>query len=418
MQRRTRRVAFGGLSVKHISLLAVIAVFMLCMATITGNAQTSSGTIVGTVTDQSGAVLPSTVVQLVNQGTGTKLQATSNGSGYYQFVDVSVGTYEIVAEKQGFKKLTRPGIVLQTMARIEVDLSMTVGASTETVEVTAASPLIEAYSVSLGTVVDQRETNELPLNGRNPMNLTALVASVIPMGQTSGTPTGVNPIAWGNYQIGGGMAGQNNVFIDGAPDWGIYDHNIEIIPTQDSLAEFKVETNNLTAEYGRLAGGAIQFTTKSGTKDFHGNAWEYIRNKIFNSNTWFANHAGVARPAFTQNQYGFNIGGPVWLGHLYDGRKRTFFFVNWEGFGLRIGETYTTTVPNSTFLGGNLSPWATNDGNPGVYDPLTTCTNPSGCSAGYLTNSVGYVAPATAYGARQPIGWDICMTAGSGPSSS
>ena len=411
MQRRTRRVAFGGLSVKHISLLAVIAVFMLCMATITGNAQTSRGTILGTVTDQSGAVLPDTVVQLVNQGTGTKLQATSNGSGYYQFVDVPVGTYDIVVEKQGFKKLTRPGIILQTMARIEVDIAMTVGAETETVEVTSASPLIEADSVSLGTVVDQRETNELPLNGRNPMNLTALVASVIPLGQTSGTPTGVNPYGWGNYQIGGGMAGQSAVFIDGAPDWGTSIHNIEIIPTQDSLAEFKVETNNLTAEYGRLAGGAIQFTTKSGTKDFHGNAWEYIRNKIFNSNTWFANQGGpgntpLPRPAFTQNQYGFNIGGPVWLGHLYDGRKRTFFFVNWEGFNLRIGETYTTTVPDTTFLSGDASEWGSQAGNPQIYDPLSTCTVSGGCTDIVSRDGLHHTGP-LAYGARAPIGWDI-----------
>jgi hypothetical protein len=394
---------------------------MLGMAVIPGNAQTSSGTILGTLTDATGAVVGNTNVQLVNANTGTKIVAKTNDSGYYQFVDVPVGNYKIVVQKEGFKQLSRPGIVLQTDARIQVDLSLTVGASTETVEVTASSPLIEADTVSLGTVVDERETNELPLNGRNPMNLTALVTSVIPLGQTNGSPTGVNPIAWGNYQVGGGMAGQSNVFIDGAPDWGIYDHNIEIIPTQDSIAEFRVETNNLNAEYGRLAGGAIQFTTKSGTKDLHGTAYEFIRNKIFNANTWFAKNqtTPTPRPSFTQNQYGFNIGGPVFIPHVFDGRKKTFFFFNWEGFGLRQGETYTTTVPDATFMSAlttgttDITEWAVNDAsgtpavNPTNYDPLTTCPEVAGCAAGYFTNpnnSEG--SPALLYGQRAPVGWD------------
>ncbi len=403
MQTSAKRSAIAGLPVRRIGLLAVFAAFMLCMTTITGNAQSSAGAILGTITDQSGAVLPDTVVQLVNQATGTKDEATSNASGYYQFPVVQPGTYKMVIQKQGFKTMSRPGVILQNQARIQVDLSLTVGASTETVEVTASSPLIQADNVSLGTVIDERQTNELPLNGRNPMNLTALVASVIPLGQTQGSPTGVNPLAWGNYQIGGGMAGQNNVFLDGAPDWGIYDHNIEIIPTQDSIAEFKVETNNLSAEYGRLAGGAIQFTTKSGSKDLHGSAWEFIRNKVFNANTWFANNGGAARPAFTQNQYGFNVGGPIWLGHLYDGRKRTFFFFNWEGYNQRVGQTYTTTVPNAQFLSGDASAWAEQAGNPQIYDPLTTCTTAGGCGARDLN---GHTVPAMAYGTRLPIGWD------------
>ena len=413
MQTSAKRWSF-----RHIGLLALIVAVMLGMTVIPGNAQTSMGTILGTLTDATGAVVGNTTVQLINAGTSTKLTAKTNDSGYYQFVEVPVGTYKIVVQKEGFKQLSRAGIVLQTEARIQVDLALTVGASTETVEVTASSPLIEADTVSLGTVVDTRETNELPLNGRNPMNLTALVTSVIPLGQTSGSPTGVNPIAWGNYQIGGGMAGQNNVFIDGAPNWGIYDHNIEIIPTQDSIAEFRVETNNLTAEYGRLAGGAISFTTKSGTKDIHGGAWEFIRNKVFNANTYFANSGGpggtpLDRPAFTQNQYGFNLGGPVFIPHVYDGRKKTFWFFNWEGFNLRSGETYTTNVPTAGVLPdstgtSDLTGWFAIDGTTAVYDPLTTCTTVGGCAGQTVTNVSGTASAAApaAYGARLPIGWD------------
>jgi hypothetical protein len=356
--------------VKNIGLLALIVAVMLGMASISGNAQSTSGTILGTLTDATGAVVGNTNIQLINQATATKIQAKSNDSGYYQFVDVAPGTYKIVVQKEGFKQLSRAGIVLQTEARIQVDLALQVGASTETVEVTASTPLIEADNVSLGTVVDERETNELPLNGRNPMNLTALVTSVVPLGQTSGTPTGVNPQAWGNYQIGGGMAGQSSTYIDGAPDNGIYDHNTEIIPSQDSIQEFKVETNNLSAEYGRLAGGAINFTTKSGSKDLHGGAWEFIRNKVLNANNYFNNLNDVPRGSFTQNQYGFNVGGPVFIPHVFDGRKKTFFFVNWDGFGLRQGETVTTTIPTTAVLAGDLSAYTSAP----LYDPTTTCS--------------------------------------------
>ena len=283
---------------------------MLGMTTIAGNAQATSGTILGTVTDATGAVVSSTTVQLISAGTGTKLTAQTNGSGYYQFVDVIPGTYKIVVQKEGFKQLSRAGIVLQTEARIQVDLQLTVGASTETVEVTASTPLIEADNVALGTVVDERETNELPLNGRNVMNLTALVPSVVALGETSGSPTGQNPFGWGNYQIGGGMAGWSATYYDGAPDNGIYFNNVEIIPSQDSIAEFKVETSNMSADYGKTGGGVINFVTKSGTKQYHASAWEFIRNKIFNANSFFSNgYTGtkLPLPPYTQNQYGARL---------------------------------------------------------------------------------------------------------------
>jgi len=406
MQTSAKRSVFAGLPVKHIGLLALIVAVIFGMTAISGNAQSTHGTILGTITDQSGAVLPDTVVTLINQATGTKMEATSNGSGYYQFVDVAPSTYTINVTKQGFKALTRPGIVLPTQARIQVDLSLTVGASTETVEVTASTPLIQADNVSLGTVVDQRQTNELPLNGRNVMNLTSLVPSVIPLGETQGSPTGMNPFGWGNYQIGGGMAGWSSTYMDGAPDNGIYFNNVEIIPSQDSVAEFKVETNDMSADYGKTGGGVINFVTKSGTKNYHGSAWEFIRNKIFNSNSYFANHGGqggapLPLPPYTQNQYGANFGGPVIIPHLYNGSKRTFVFANWEGFGLRQGVTYTTTVPDAAGLALNLSEWGRS-----LYDPTTTCPTAGGCTAGFMTRN-GHSAPALAnQGDREPLGWD------------
>ena len=372
---RARRYFAGG-------LMAAIAVVILFIATVSGNAQTTSGTIVGTVTDASGGVIPQTPVTLVNAATTTKTESVTDASGYYQFVNVQPGNYKVTITKQGFKQLTSAAFKLEVEGSVRVNLTLEVGSESQTVTVTAASPLIQAENTSIGSVVDERQTTELPLNGRNPMNLTALVPSVVPQGQSTGNTNSANPFGWGNYQIGGGMANQSATYIDGAPVNTIYCNLTSLVPTQDSLGEFKVDTNDLTADYGHLAGGAIQFSTKSGTNTPHGALWEYLRNKVFDANDYWSNHAGNPRGAFSQNQFGLNFGGPVFIPHLYDGRNKTFFFANWEGFYLRQGQTFVLTVPTADEVGGNMNLLQkVNDANgnpiePLIYDPLTTCTNP------------------------------------------
>ena len=377
MQASVRRSVSTGLSwpFRHSCLLAVIAAVMLFTAAVSSHAQTTSGTILGTVTDQSSAALANTTVQLINPGTNTKTQTKSNDSGYYQFFNVPPGTYRIVVQKEGFKQLTSPVFKLEVEGSMRINLSLEVGSESQTVTVTAAAPLIQAETTSLGSVVDERETTEIPLNGRNPMSLAAMVPSVIPQGQATQNPNGANPFGWGNYQIGGGMANQSATYLDGSPVNTLYINLTALIPTQDSLSEFKVDTNALSAEYGHLAGGAINFSTKSGTNDLHGSAWEYLRNKVLNANDYFSNQKGVARGAFTQNQYGFNVGGPVVIPRLYEGKNRTFFFFNWEGFALRQGETFQETAPTAAMINGDLSALGVT-----IYDPLTTCTNTAGCT--------------------------------------
>ncbi len=185
-------------------------------------------------------------------------------------------------------------------------------------------------------------------------------------------PNGQNPFAWGNYQIGGGMANQSMVWLDGSPVNGSYINITALIPTQDSLQEFKVATNNLSPEYGRFAGGVVNFTTKSGSNDLHGTLWEYLRNRDLDANTFFNNLHGTPRGAFTQNQFGFNVGGPVFIPKIYNGKNKTFFFVNYEGFRLRQGASYTQTVPTAAERTGDLSALAAAQG-VNIYDPLTTC---------------------------------------------
>ena len=332
------------------------------------HAQTTFGSIVGNVTDASGSAVPNTDVTLTNLGTNEKRTAATNGDGLYQFVNLPPGQYSVGVEKTGFKRVLRSPVTVQTQTTIKIDLALEVGEVTQTVEVTAQTPLLQPESSSLGQVVDERKTTELPLNGRNPLNLVALVPSVVPQGQSMQNPNGMNPFGWGNYQIGGGMANQSMVWLDGSPVNASYANLTALIPTQDSLQEFKVQTNNLSPEYGRFAGGVVNFTTKSGTNELHGSAWEFLRNKDLNANSFFSNAAGVGRPAFTQNQYGFNVGGPIMIPKVYDGRNKTFFFVNYEGFRLRQGQSFTETVPTAAERSGNLSALGGN-----IYDPLTTC---------------------------------------------
>lgn len=341
--------------------------------------QTTFGSVVGNVTDPSGAAVSSTQITLTNLGTNEKRAETTNADGAYTFVNVPPANYSVEVQKPGFKKTVRTPVTVQTGTTSKIDIALEVGALDQTVEVTAQTPLLTPESSSLGTVIDERKAVELPLNGRNALNLVSLVPSVVPQGQSMGTTNGTNPFAWGNYQIGGGMANQSMVWLDGSPVNGSYINITALIPTQDSLQEFKVATNNLSPEYGRFAGGVVNFTTKSGSNEVHGTAWEYFRNKVLDANTFFNNRNGTPVGAFSQNQFGFNFGGPVFIPKIYNGKNKTFFFVDYEGLRLRQGASYTETVPTAQERSGDLSALAQGLGK-NIYDPLTTC---GPASAGY-----------------------------------
>ena len=311
-----------------------------------GHSQNVYGTLVGTVTDSSGAVIGDVNVTLTNLATGEAHTIQTNVSGNYSFVNILPGRYRLEAGKTGFKKLAREPIIVQIESGLKVDLALEVGELTQTVEVTAEAPLLQSETSSLGQVVETRAVTELPLNGRNPLALVSLVPGVVPQGSpkdgnsSMGNPVGANPFAAGDFQIGGGQAGQSQILIDGVPTNGAYLNVVTVIPTQDAIEEFKVQTNNLGPEYGRFAGGVINLSTKSGTNGFHGSAYEFLRNKVLNANDFFSNAGGVPRPPFTQNQYGVNGGGPVI-------KDKLFFFSSYEGFRQRKGSALTTWVPTA-----------------------------------------------------------------------
>ena len=298
--------------------LAILAI-LLCSA----QAQTFFGSILGTVTDSTGATIPHASVVLTNLGTAERRTAETDESGNYQFVNLVPGRYRVDIEKTGFKRMTRDGIEVQVESSVRNDATMQVGEVGQTVEVSAHAPLLQTETTSLGQVVEARRVLEMPINGRNVLSLVALVPGVVPQGLSSTNPTGQNIFGVGNFQIGGGFGNQSVTYIDGGPVNLFLVNLTTMLPAQDSVQEFRVQTNNIGPEYGRFAGGVINLTSKSGTNEFHGSLYEFLRNKVLNANNFFNNRSGIARPPFTQNQFGGTVGGPVV-------KDRTFFFFGYE----------------------------------------------------------------------------------------
>ncbi len=272
--------------------------------------QSTHASLTGRITDPKKAVITGASVTVINTGTGIHYQGLTNEIGEYYVTNLPPGRYRIEVEKLGFKAVIQSNVILHVQDALEVNFEMMLGSASESVTVAGESSPIDTESSSVGTVVEQRKANELPLNGRNVFNLIVLAPSVIPQGSSTGTPVGVNPFGWGNYQVSGSFGNQSAEYLDGQPLNIGYINLPVLIPTQDSIQEFKVQTSNLGAEWGRFAGGVTNLSTKGGTNYLHGEAYEYLRNRIFNANDYFLNAAGKPRPPWVQNQFGAEAGGP------------------------------------------------------------------------------------------------------------
>jgi len=339
---------------RHFCAVVLSLGVLISIACLDLHAQSTYGSISGTITDSSGAAVPGANVTLTNLSTSEKRTQASGDEGHFTFVNLFQGNYRIDVEKQGFKHFARPSVVVQVQQDTHIDAALTVGQVTETIEVTAETPLFQTETSSLGQVVEQRKADELPLNGRNIFNLITVSPAAVAQGGSGGSPVGQNPFSWGNYQVGGSFANQGAQYLDGQPLNIGYINLPIVIPTQDSVGEFKVQYNNLGAEWGKFSGGVVNLSTKSGTNAWHGSGYEYFRNKVLNANEYFnkqtelANGQSNTAPPWTQNQYGFQLGGPVI-------KDKTFFYVSWEQYRQRTGSPFTTTVPQPAMLKGDFS---------------------------------------------------------------
>src|SRR6266853_531516 len=374
-------------------------------------AQSTYGTITGSVTDASGGAVADAQVTLTNQGTSEKRTQSTGSDGLYTFVNLFAGKYKVDAEKAGFKRTSRTDIVVEVQQTSRIDLTMQVGAVNQVVEVTGETPLLQPETSSLGEVVEQRQTDELPLNGRNIFNLAFVAPSVVPQGNSYGTPVGKNPFDFANFQVGGSFGNQSAEYLDGQPLNIGYINLPLIIPTQDSIGEFKVQYNNVGPEWGKFSGGVINFSTRSGSNEWHGTAYEYLRNKVLNANQFFANKAGIERSPFTQNQYGATIGGaPI--------KDKLFAFFSWESFRLRQGTVFTTTVPTLAERGAGSS---------GNFDFSDLCvsgfTGPGGvcadknASGKFIHQVYGRRTGDASTAARQPFAGNIILANRINPTS-
>src|ERR1700678_3662084 len=350
----------------------------LCLvAMLTGSpvsAQSTFGSLSGTVTDSSGSAIPDAQVVLTSLATGASQTLTTGGDGLYTFVNLNPGDYRLEVQKDGFKHYRREPVTVQVQQSFRIDPALEVGAVTQTDEVTGETPLLTPTTSTLGQVIEERATNEIPLNGRNVFNLITLSPGAIAQGGAGGTPVGQNPFSWGNYQVAGSFGNQSAEYLDGQPLNIGYINLPVLIPTQDSIQEFKVQTSNLGAEWGRFSGGVVNLTTKGGTNFYHGEVYEYLRNRLFNANDYFLNAAEQPRPPWVQNQFGAEVGGPLSVPH-YTGRNRTFWFTSWEGFRLRTGEPFTATVPTAAERAGDFSDIDTTLADPcaGAVNSLGAC---------------------------------------------
>jgi hypothetical protein len=355
------------------------------------HAQSTHASLTGRITDPKKAVITGASVTVINTGTGIHYPGITNETGEYYVTDLPPGRYRIEVEKLGFKAVIQSGVILHVQDALEVNFEMMLGSASESVTVAGESSPIDTETSTVGTVVEQRKANELPLNGRNVFNLIVLAPSVIPQGSSTGTPVGVNPFGWGNYQVSGSFGNQSAEYLDGQPLNIGYINLPVLIPTQDSIQEFKVQTSNLGAEWGRFAGGVTNLSTKGGTNYLHGEVYEYLRNRIFNANDYFLNATGKPRPPWVQNQFGAEGGGPLRLPN-YNGRNRTFWFASWEGFRLRTGQPFTATVPSAQERAGDFSMI-----NVPIMDPCAGTVNSQGAcpgSTGIAVQFAGNLIPA------------------------
>ena len=339
-------------------LLAVLAVIVSA-----GNvhAQVEQGGITGRVFDEAGGVVPGATVIATQTGTGMVRETVTNGSGVYTVPYLSVGTYDVTATLAGFTGARVTDVTIRVGLTATVDLSLKVASVQTEITVSAHVTHLELQSPALGNVVTGRQMIELPIVGRNPYSLVTLAPGVVDRGNT-----GMGPI------INGARSNSTAVLLDGAEQRNSTTNDLNYSPPLESVQEFKVVTNGLSAEFGRTGGGVITAATRSGTNTLHGSGYAYMRRDRFNANSWTNKRNGVAKGKEHINQYGFTLGGPVM-------KDRMFFFVNVERSNSLTPDNVIRTVPTMLQRSGDFSQTRTSNGQLIViYDPLTTRSNPAG----------------------------------------
>ncbi len=324
-------------------------------------AQAVSGTLLGQVTDSTGAAVPGARVTLTSPATGFTRTLTSDASGEYTAPSIPPAEYTITAEMSGFKTVTVSNVRVGVDQRVRINLTLELGQMTEAVEITAEVPLVQSSSSDLSATMEEEQIRTLPLNGRNFVSLTRTIPGVL-RGNPGSNYDGAGSLAWraaSGFSANGQRPRDNNFMLDGVDNNETWLQTVVLYPPVDALEEFKLQTSTYSAEFGRSMGGVVNLQIKSGTNQYHGSAYEFLRNDRFDANNFFNNAAGRPKPDFSQHQFGGTLGGPIF-------KDRTFFFASYQGQRISSDLTFLSTVPSALMRQGNFS-----EVNRVIYDPLT-----------------------------------------------
>ena len=345
-----------------------------------------TGQITGTVQDATGAVVPTAGITIVNESTGIRWEAQTNTAGIYTVPLLQPGQYSVSVQASGFRPVTRSGVQLAVAQTAQLDFSLEVGTTAETLTVTDTAPLLESGINAIGGVVTQDNIEDLPMLGRNSNALMILVPGVRATRQTL-----VNPVLESHYQffsINGSRPNQSQFMLDGGNNTNLTFNGPEYSPQVEEVREFRIQTSNFSAEYANSGGGVINVVSKSGTNTMHGSLFEYFRNDVLAANDFFSNASGRARPALRYNQFGGTVGGPIL-------KNKTFFFFSYEGLRQRIPTVVTTSVPTALQRAGDFSQtFASNGQLVTIFDPATTRQDPNNPAQYIRTPFVGNRIPA------------------------
>lgn len=328
-----------------LAIAAAMVLTLLCVSP--ARAQVDAGSILGTVTDASGSAVRGATVTMTNEGTNAALSTTSGSDGGYKFTPVRIGSYKIAVTFQGFETVVRPHVTVNVGESVVADFSLKPGNVTTTVEVTSTTPVLETQDASVGQVVDSRSVNNLPLNGRNFTFLAQLAAGVnTPQADTRGNA------ASGAFTANGLRPAQNNYLLDGIDNNSdtvdfLNGTNFVVLPPVDAVQEFKVQTSDFSAEFGRSGAAVLNATIKSGTNEFHGDVWEFFRNDKLDAADFFENAGAVKKGELRQNQFGVTAGGPLFIPKVFNGKNKVFLFGDYEGLRRVQGTILTGTVPTA-----------------------------------------------------------------------
>jgi hypothetical protein len=355
--------------------LAILTLTLGVVSVTQAFGQFVTASLQGMVQDRTGASVPGARIDVTNTSTGVSTRAVTDASGRFVFPSLPPGgPYTVSVEASGFQTEERTGINLSVNQVVDINVPLQVGEATQKVEVNADATQLETDTAAVGQVISNRSVDNLPLNQRNVYSLMFLVPGV-----TGSVTYQYNSL---NFSVDGGRPGTTNVLVDGipaSPPLIVPIGGFAVFPSVDAVQEFKVQTTAYSAEFGRSGSGIVNVILKSGTNQFHGSGYDFVRNSALDSNTYFSNRSGTPLPSFERNQFGGSVTGPVWIPRLYNGKDKTFFLFSYEGLRQGTETEVTTTVPTALQRTGDFSQTFNSSGQQVViYDPTTTVASGSG----------------------------------------